>query len=72
MYVLGAVVCCGFGIYVSGLETVPYTKRRHSLLISIAREREFGSQTFEQVRCGPFPAKVCWLTKGYINIDWRG
>ncbi|GMH35098.1 hypothetical protein BSKO_02966 [Bryopsis sp. KO-2023] len=50
MYVFGAVGCCGLGLYISGLETVPYTHRRHSLMISAKKERQMGLETFQQVK----------------------
>ena len=35
--------------YVTHIETVPYTHRRHAVLVSPATERSLGSQTFKQV-----------------------
>lgn len=55
LYVLGTIGCCGLGFYIAGLESVPYTQRKHSLMISAARERELGRQIFEQVRCVACP-----------------
>lgn len=35
--------------YVAHIETVPYTHRRHAVLVSPATERSLGAQTFKQV-----------------------
>ena len=35
--------------YVTHIETVPYTHRRHAVLVSPATERHLGTQTFKQV-----------------------
>lgn len=49
MYVLGSIGCTGLAIYVSNLESIPYTNRRHSLLLSAAREKSLGIQNFQEV-----------------------
>jgi hypothetical protein len=46
------VIAGGAGViyYVTHIETVPYTHRRHAVLVSPATERHLGTQTFKQVR----------------------
>ena len=44
--------------YVAHIETVPYTHRRHVVLVSPATERSLGAQTFKQVRPAPLGAQV--------------
>lgn len=48
--VLAAGVAMYFGVvYASSFETVPFTQRSHSVLLSAASERSMGEQTFAQV-----------------------
>lgn len=37
--------------YVAHIETVPYTHRRHAVLVSPATERALGAEVFKQVTC---------------------
>ena len=39
----------GAGYYVAHIETVPYTHRRHAVLVSPATERALGADVFKQV-----------------------
>ena len=45
--------------YVTHIETVPYTHRRHAVLVSAATERSLGAQTFKQVCLLLFKMHVC-------------
>ncbi|KAK7245167.1 hypothetical protein RIF29_40002 [Crotalaria pallida] len=55
------VVVVGSGVlitvYFGNLETIPYTKRRHLILLSKAMERRLGESQFEQMKAG-FKGKI--------------
>ena len=46
----GATLAGGTVVYFSSLETVPYTQRRHAILISTSMERALGEATFAQIK----------------------
>lgn len=56
---LVVVVSSAFGItlYFGNLETVPYTKRKHFVLLSKSMERQMGESQFNQIK-GNFKGKV--------------
>lgn len=49
MALVGGVSASGLVFWMSRRETIPYTHRRHAILISIQTERQLGKMLFEQV-----------------------
>ena len=46
----GVTLAGGTIIYFSSREEVPYTRRKHAILVSIDLERQLGEQTFAQIK----------------------
>lgn len=49
-------------VYYTHLEVIPYTKRRHFILLSPEYERKLGSQMYKQVRFKQSRGQICVLT----------
>ncbi|KAJ8477484.1 hypothetical protein OPV22_021211 [Ensete ventricosum] len=72
----------GVTIYYGNLETVPYTKRRHFVLVSPAVERQLGESQFEQLKAAlrgkilpalhPDSIRVRLISKEIIQALQRG
>ncbi|KAK1307295.1 hypothetical protein QJS10_CPA10g00747 [Acorus calamus] len=81
-----AVVVLGAGVaitvYFGNLETVPYTKRTHFVLLSMSMERQLGESQFEQIKVGfrgkilppyhPESVRVRLIAKDIIGALQRG
>jgi len=80
------VVLVGSGVlitvYFGNIETVPYTKRTHLILLSKAMERKLGESQFEQMKAGfkgkilppihPDSVRVTMIAKDIIDALQRG
>lgn len=80
------VVIAGSGVFVTvyygNLETIPYTKRRHFVLLSRAMERRLGESQFEQMKAAfkgkilpalhPESVRVRLIAKDIIEALQRG
>ena len=80
------VVMVGSGVlitvYFGNIETVPYTKRTHLILLSKAMERKLGESEFEQIKTGfkgkilppihPESVRVTMIAKDIIDALQRG
>ncbi|WVZ15891.1 hypothetical protein V8G54_013457 [Vigna mungo] len=80
------VVMVGSGVlvtvYFGNMETVPYTKRTHLILLSKAMERKLGESQFEQMKAGfkgkilppihPDSVRVTMIAKDIIDALQRG
>eukprot|EP01024_Parvocaulis_polyphysoides_P018806 TRINITY_DN18374_c1_g1_i1.p1 TRINITY_DN18374_c1_g1~~TRINITY_DN18374_c1_g1_i1.p1 ORF type:complete len:362 (+),score=32.83 TRINITY_DN18374_c1_g1_i1:76-1161(+) len=49
-YGIGGFVFIGGSVYISSLQSVPYTGRSHSVLVSVANEQAMGHQLFRQTK----------------------
>ena len=56
-------------VYYSSLQEIPFTHRRHAILISVEMEKELGKSAFEQVIFFGPPPPPLDLQNGNINMQ---